>query len=100
MTRLSAAKARAVIDAAVLVKAPSWGVDRRWHVVSGGTVLVVIEPSYGGTSRTGRNGWTWWLADRGRMLNPAQPDREKAAVAGLGAWERVVTSSTNRKDSR
>jgi hypothetical protein len=96
VTRLSAKDARAVLEAATLAKAPTWSEDRRWHVVSGGVVLVVIEPSYGGTSRTGRNGWTWWLADRGRMLNPPQPTREKAAVTGLAAWERVAKTEARR----
>lgn len=87
--RLTAAKARAVLDAAVLVKAPSWREDRRWHVVSGGTVLVVLEPAYTGGRRTG---WGWWLYQHGPSNNPAQPTREKAAVAGLGAWERAATN--------
>ncbi|MER8002949.1 hypothetical protein [Streptomyces sp. NPDC095613] len=57
MTRrpMSARRACAVIDAAELVKAPNWPDSRRWHVVSGGDVLVIIEPSYRGG---GRNGWT------------------------------------------
>lgn len=89
MTRpLSAKTARAAVDAAELVKAPDWSETCRWHVVSGGRRLVVIEPSYGGTSRTGRNGWTWWLADGARMLNRPEPTREKAAIAGLAAWQR------------
>lgn len=98
MTRLSAAKARAVLEAAVLVKAPSWGEDRRWHVVSGGEVLVVIEPAYTGGRR---NGWRWWLYQHGPSSGRStQPTRETAAVAGLGAWERVATSRTNREDQR
>jgi hypothetical protein len=91
VTALSANQARAVIEGATLVKAPSWPEDRRWHVIAAdGTVLVVVEPSYGGASRTGRNGWTWWLHAGARTLNPPQATRE-AAVAGLGAWERWVT---------
>lgn len=92
MTRpLSAKAARALIDAAELVKAPDWADTRNWHVVSGGAVLVVIEPSYGGTSRSGRNGWNWWLADGARTRHTPEATREKAAVAGLLAWERVAT---------
>jgi hypothetical protein len=86
--RLSAAAARAVIEAAVLAKAPSWSDDRRWHVTSGGTVLVVIAPAYSGIRRTG---WRYWLAELGPSSNPPQTTRERAAVAGLGAWERWVT---------
>lgn len=84
--RLSASRVRETIEAAVVVKAPTWSEDRRWHVASGATVLVVIEPAYSGTRRTG---WRWWLADLGPSSNRSgQPTREKAAVAGLGAWER------------
>jgi hypothetical protein len=91
MTRpLSAKAAQAVIDAAAIVKAPDWSDTRNWHVVSGGQVLVVIEPSYGGTSRTGRNGWRWWLADLGRSNSRPEPT-EKAAIAGLLAWQRRAT---------
>lgn len=89
---LSARRAREIIDGARLVKAPDWSDTRNWHVVSGGTVLVVIEPSYGGTSRSGRNGWNWWLAAGARTRHQPQPDREKAAIAGLLAWQRRATS--------
>ncbi|MFJ7998965.1 hypothetical protein ACIQ7D_17715 [Streptomyces sp. NPDC096310] len=88
---ISARHARAIIEAAELVKAPDWPDTRRWHVVSGGDVLVVIEPSYRGASRSGRNGWTWWIASHARTHNRPEPTREKAAVAGLGAWQRSVT---------
>lgn len=88
---LSAKAARAVIDAARIVKAPDWTDTRTWHVVSGGDVLVIIEPSYGGNSRTGRNGWTWWLADGARTRHQPEPTREKAAIAGLMSWERRAT---------
>lgn len=96
MTRpLSAKAARAVIDAAEIVKAPDWADTRNWHVVSGGRVLVVVEPSYGGTSRTGRNGWNWWLADGGRTRHAPEATIQKAAVAGLLAWERRATRKRN-----
>lgn len=96
MTRpLSAKAARALIDAAEIVKAPDWPNTRNWHVVSGGAVLVVVEPSYGGTSRTGRNGWLWWLADGGRTRHPVETTIQKATVAGLLAWERVATHKEN-----
>jgi hypothetical protein len=91
---MSARRARAVIEAAELVKAPNWRDSRHWHVVTGdGEVLVVIAPSYGGTSRTGRNGWTWWLPTGSASRQP-ETTREKAAVAGLAAWQRWAT----RKD--
>jgi hypothetical protein len=91
---MSARRARAVIEAAELVKAPDWRESRRWHVVTDdGEALVVIAPSYGGTSRTGRNGWTWWLA----ALGPSGSSRrettiEQAAARGLADWQRWATS--------
>ncbi|MFJ6559961.1 hypothetical protein ACIQMV_08770 [Streptomyces sp. NPDC091412] len=88
---MSARRARAIIDAAALVKAPDWRESREWHVVSGGEVLVVIVPSYGGTSRSGRNGWRWRLADSPGFTSTPEPTREKAAVAGLAAWIRWAT---------
>lgn len=88
--RMSASRVREVLDAATLVKAPSWSEDRRWHVTSGGTVLVVIEPAYRGIRR---NGWRWWIAELGPSSNRSnQPTREQAAGAGLGAWERRAGS--------
>lgn len=94
MTRrpLPARRAREIVDGAKLIKAPDWRDTRNWHVVDAdGTVLVVIEPSYGGTSRTGRNGWNWWLAEGARTRHQPEPSREKAAVVGLLAWERWAT---------
>ncbi|MGW2113731.1 hypothetical protein [Streptomyces zhihengii] len=91
---LSRRTAQAVIDAAVFVKAPDWADTCRWHVTSGSQTLVVIAPSYGGTSRTGRNGWTWWLAEGAPVRHPAEATREKAAVAGLAAWQRHATHHT------
>jgi len=94
---LSARKARAVVETAVVVKAPSWSEDRRWQVVAAdSTVLVIVEPSYGGASRSGRNGWTWWLAQGARTRHDPHPTREQAAVAGLGAWERWATAKPAR----
>lgn len=92
MTRrpMSARRARAVVDAAKLVKAPDHPESHCWNVVSGGEVLVVVEPSYGGTSATGRNGWRWRLPT-GSASRQTETTREKAAVAGLGAWERWAT---------
>ncbi len=90
MTRMSARQAREVIEGAELVKAPTWSEDRRWHVVSGDTLLVVIEPGCSGIRRTG---WRWWIADLGPSSNRSQqPTREKAAIAGLRAWQRWATA--------
>lgn len=93
MTRpLSARRARAIIDAAALVKAPDWSESRRWHVVSGEELLVVVVPSYGGTSATGRNGWRWWIADLGPSGDRRREDTIKQAAArGLADWTRWAT---------
>ncbi|MEV4784014.1 hypothetical protein AB0K53_00920 [Streptomyces tuirus] len=91
--RMSARRARAIIDAAVLVKAPDWRESRHWHVVSGDMVLVVVAPSYGGTSVSGRNGWRWWIADHGPSGGSRrETTREQAAAVGLAAWERWITN--------
>jgi hypothetical protein len=67
---LSSKAARAIVAGATLVKHPTWSEDRWWQVVAeDGTVLVIVAPSYGGISRTGRNGWRWWLADFGPSGN-------------------------------
>jgi hypothetical protein len=91
---MSAARARAVIDAATLVKAPDWSESHRWHVVSSGRLLVVVAPSYGGTSATGRNGWRWWLADHGPTGDPRrETTRQQAAARGLADWQRWATNT-------
>lgn len=93
MTRLSARRADAVIATAKLVKAPSHRTDNRWRVqAEDGTVLVVVTPSYGGMSRSGRNGWRYHLATLGPSgAGTRYPTREAATVAGLGAWKRWAT---------
>ena len=90
--RMSARRAREIRDAAGLVKAPDWSESRRWHVVSGGEVLVVVAPSYGGTSVTGRNGWRWIAALGPSGDRRREGTREQAAGRGLADWERWVTS--------
>jgi hypothetical protein len=98
---MSAKRAAAIIGGAELVKAPDWRDTCHWHVVSGGNVLVTIAPSYGGVSRSGRNGWQWWIADLGPGIGPAagsrpETTREQAAVAGLAAWQRWATTAARR----
>lgn len=89
---LSATAARAILDAAELVKAPGWSESRQWRVVSGGRVIVIILPSYSMLGR--RNGWTWILAEtRHSVTTPPEPTREKAAAAGLAAWQRWATNN-------
>lgn len=90
---MSARRARAVIDAAEVVKAPDWRESRHWHVVSGGQVLVVVAPSYGGTSVSGRNGWRWWLADHGPTGDRRRETTiQQAAARGLADWQRWATN--------
>lgn len=88
--RLSATAARAILDAAEIVKAPDWSETRQWRVVSGPRVLVHILPSYSTLGR--RDGWTWTLADTGqRVTTRPEPTRDEAALAGLAAWQRWAT---------
>lgn len=94
--RISAKAARAVIDAAELVKAPTWAETRTWHVVSGKQLLVIVEPSYGGTSRNGRNGWTWRLPGGGGGRQHPESTRDRAAVQGLAAWQRAAITRPSR----
>lgn len=62
--RLSQKAARAVADSARLVKGADHRDTRRWDLIAeDGTVLGHVEPSYGGTGRTGRNGWNHRLAE-------------------------------------
>jgi hypothetical protein len=91
---MSAKRADAVIASARLVKAPDWSESRHWHVVAeDGTVLVVVAPSYGGISRSGRNGWRCWLADLGPSGSRDRwTTRQGAATAGLTAWKRWITA--------
>ncbi|WP_030757280.1 hypothetical protein [Streptomyces sp. NRRL F-5135] len=86
---LSTKTARAIIDTSELVKAPDWADTRIWHVISSGRLLVVIEPSYRGGRRSG---WRWRLAGSSTWSSRAETNREKAAAAGLGAWQRWITS--------
>lgn len=91
---ISARRAQAIIDSAELVKAPDWSDTKRWHVAAGdGTVLVVVAPSYGGTSRSGRNGWKYFLAALGPSgSRDSEPTTQAAAARGLAAWKRWATS--------
>lgn len=95
MTRrpISARRAQDIIDSAELVKAPDWRDTKRWQVTAGEEVLVVITPSYGGASRSGRNGWKYHLAALGPSgSRDHEPTIQAAAARGLAAWKRWATS--------
>ena len=93
--RLTEKKAREIADTATLVKAPDWSETRDWNVVAeDGTVLVVVTPSYGGASRSGRNGWKYYLAALGPSGSREHwPTRQSAAGDGVRAWIRWVTAA-------
>lgn len=93
--RLTEKQAQAVIDGATLVKAPDWRESSTWHVTAeDGTVLVVVTPSYGGTGRSGRNGWKQHLAALGPSGSRDRwTTREDAAVQGLATWKRWATAA-------
>jgi hypothetical protein len=92
--RLTQRQAQEIVDGARLVKAPSWSEDHDWHVVAeDGTVLVVVFPSYGGVSQSGRNGWQQHLAALGPSGGRERyATRQAAAARGLATWVRWVTS--------
>lgn len=93
--RLTGVQAQTVIDGATLAKAPNWQETSNWHVIAeDGTLLIVISPSYGGTGRTGRNGWRHHLAALGpNGSRDRAKTREDAAVQGLAAWKRWATAA-------
>ncbi|WP_455355921.1 hypothetical protein [Streptomyces sp. SYSU K217416] len=91
---MSRRKAREIADSTELVKSADWSETREWNVTAAdGSVLVVVSPSYGGASRTGRNGWRYRIAALGPSGSREHwPTRQAAAVQGLMAWTRLVTS--------
>jgi hypothetical protein len=91
---LSARKAQTIIDGARLEKAPDWRESHHWHVVAeDGTLLVVVLPSYGGISQSGRNGWRMFVAEHGPSGDRRRwATRQDAAARGLMAWRNWVTS--------
>jgi hypothetical protein len=94
--RLSQKAARAVADSARLVKGADHRDTHRWDLVSeDGTVLGYVEPSYGGTGRSGRNGWNHRLAE---SFTPSGPyrTRQEAAVQCALAWVRLASAPVRR----
>lgn len=94
--RLSQKAARAVADSARLVKGADHRDTHRWDLIAeDGTVLGYVEPSYGGTGRTGRNGWNHRLAESFMVSGPYKT-REEAALQCALAWTRVATAPVRR----
>ncbi len=90
--RLSQKAARAVADSARLVKGADHRDTHRWDLIAeDGTVLGYVEPSYGGTGRTGRNGWNHRLTESFMVSGPYKT-REEAALQCALAWIRVATA--------
>ncbi|MFC9499865.1 hypothetical protein [Streptomyces sp. NPDC056982] len=91
--KLAMKKARAIAGAAELVRHPGHRDNHRWILRSGDTVIGHVEPSYGGTSRSGRNGWTGRL---GGSLGPRCKSRDGAALHLAARWVRLVTTEPSR----
>ncbi|MEV0926905.1 hypothetical protein AB0I99_17565 [Streptomyces spongiicola] len=91
--KLAQNKARAVVNAAELVRHPDHRENHRWILRSGDTVLGYVEPTYGGTSRSGRNGWTGRL---GGISGRRCTTRDAAALDLAERWIRVVTAVPKR----
>lgn len=56
-----------------------------------GTVLGHVEPSYGGSSRSGRNGWKYLVAHMFVSSGPYKT-RDTAAVQCALSWIRLATA--------
>ncbi|MFI2428444.1 hypothetical protein ACH5A7_30895 [Streptomyces sp. NPDC018955] len=94
--RLSQKAARAVADSARLVKGADHRDTHQWDLIAeDGTVLGYVEPSYGGTGRTGRNGWNYRLVDSFMVSGPYKT-REEAALQCALAWTRIATAPVQR----
>lgn len=88
--KLGKKKAQAIADAAELVRDPDHGENHRWIYRSKDTVLGYVEPTYGGASRSGRNGWTGRLAG---MTGRRCTTRNGAVLDLAARWMRLVTAN-------
>lgn len=91
--KLSKRRAQAIVDAAELVRDSEHRENHRWVLRSGDTVLGYVEPSYGGVSRSGRNGWVSRLAG---MPGPRGRTRDAASADLAMRWVRLVTATPKR----
>ncbi|WP_406723505.1 hypothetical protein WJ438_00750 [Streptomyces sp. GD-15H] len=87
---LSQRAARQIADSAELVRNPDYRDTHRATVRSGATVLGYVEPSYGGTSSSGRNGWIGSVAPGHH--GPVRKTQQQAAVDVALSWIRIVTA--------
>ncbi len=87
-------KATAAADAATLIRHPEWRENHRWILKS--TVLGYVEPSYGGTSRSGCNGWVGRPPNSMTASGRRCTTRENADVEPAMSWVRVVTATPRR----
>jgi hypothetical protein len=91
--KLSKTTAAAIANAAELIRDPDHRDNHRWVLQSGDTVLGYVEPSYGGVSQSGRNGWVSRL---GGSLGPRGTTRNSAAEDLAMRWIRLVTATPKR----
>ncbi|MET8221490.1 recombinase family protein [Streptomyces hirsutus] len=91
---LSRRAARQIADSAELVRSPDYRDTHRATVRSGATVLGYVEPSYGGTSASGRNGWIGSVAPGSH--GPVRKTQQQAAVDVALSWIRIVTAKARR----
>jgi hypothetical protein len=91
--KLAKKTAAAIVDAAELVRDPDHRDNHRSILRSGDTVLGYVEPTYGGASRSGRNGWTGRLSGH---PGPRCRSRDGAAADLAMRWVQVVTAPPKR----
>jgi len=92
--KLPKKRAMAVVEAAELVRHPDYRENHRSILRSGETVLGHVEPSYGGASRSGRNGWVGLLP--GEHTGRPLPTRDAAAAELARRWLQLVTAAPRR----
>ncbi|MFB7576359.1 hypothetical protein [Streptomyces sp. NPDC056165] len=88
--KLARKRALAIVDVAELVRDVEHRDEHRWILRSGDTVLGHVEPTYGGTSASGRTGWTSRLGvSTGRRCRT----RDEAKLDLAARWIRIVTAA-------
>jgi DNA invertase Pin-like site-specific DNA recombinase len=91
---LSQRAAMKIVEAAETVRDPDYRETHRSTVRSGATVLGYVSPSYGGASRSGRNGWIGYLSPG--VHGPVRKSQQQAAIDVAASWVRVVTAKPRR----